>query len=519
MPLAKSYAISLIGLNGSLVEVEADISSNLPGFVIVGLPDASLSEATARVRAATVNSSLPLPNRKLTVNLSPAAIPKFGSSFDLAIAIAALRAAGTIKNQERFLYVGELGLDGSVRPVRGVLPSVLSATHLGFEKVMVPQANFAEASLVGDIEVVGVDSLSEAVARLAAGSSQRRIQVQPSHTLTDSAGESQESSLAKDVADIYGQPFAIEALKIAAAGGHHMLMIGSPGVGKTMMAERLPGLLPDLAIEYALETTALHSISASRNRIGSQLVVRPPFEAPHHSASSAAMIGGGKGVPTPGLVSLAHNGVLFLDEAPEFQLPALESLRQAIESGEVTIARSAGIARFPARFQLVLAANPCPCGFAMSKKASCRCTPMARQRYLTRLSGPLLDRIDIRLRITEVNSAQVELDRKNPNRADSARLRAQIARAREAGAARNRIFGFELNAQAPTSALRAIYADKVALTATLDRALRAGQINLRGYDRCLRVALTIADLAGREVEASDIAQAMILRGEDQLGAA
>ena len=512
MPLAKSHAISLLGLNGSIIEVEADISSNLPGFVIVGLPDASLNEATARVRAATTNSGLPLPNRKLTVNLSPAAIPKFGSSFDLAIAVAALRAAKTIKDARRMVFIGELGLDGSLRPVRGVLPQVMAAKRFGFETVMVPSANAAEASLVDGIEVIAVASLREAAVRLGV-----KIDLPEPTDVVSVASVSQDEEVVPEIADVFGQQEAVEALLAAAAGGHHILLIGSPGVGKTMLAERLPALLPDLTLDQALETTAVHSITKGRNSVGSELVVRPPFEAPHHTATVSSLIGGGLGVPNPGLVSLAHNGVLFLDEAPEFQQPALEALRQSLESGQVQIARSAGSALFPARFQLVLAANPCPCGLAMSKTGQCRCGAAARQKYLAKLSGPLLDRVDIRLRVLEANGAQVALDRQRSDRLNTATARDLVRQARARSLERNQKGGFALNANLPQSFMRAQLDSKV--TAVLDQSLKRGQLSMRGYDRCLRLAFTLADLDGSSVTGQHIARAMFMRGEDRLTAA
>ena len=511
MALAKSYAISLIGLNGTAIEVETDISSNLPSFLIVGLPDASLSEATARVRAACTNSGLPLPNRKITVNLSPAAIPKQGSGFDLSIAVSALRAAGTLSDESETVFIGELGLDGSVRPVRGVLPALLAAKREGFTRAMVPAANAAEAHLVEGLEVIAVESLRQAAARLGAD-----IELHDSDSIYIPTSTAEPDIETKDVADILGQEFAVQALLAAAAGGHHLLLIGSPGVGKTMLAERLPGLLPDLSVESAIETTAIHSIAIRKLQVGSELVVRPPFEAPHHSASASSLIGGGKGFPTPGLISMAHNGVLFLDEAPEFQQPALEALRQAIESGEVQIARASGVGRFPARFQLVLAANPCPCGYAMSRATACRCPQAAKARYLARLSGPLLDRIDIRLRVPEANAAQIALDRKRTDRLDSARARAMVVAARERAARRNLPFGFSLNAHAPANILRKHLIQNESAIALLDAAARSGRLSMRGYDRCLRLALTLADLDDVVADASHVARAMVLRGEDQL---
>jgi magnesium chelatase family protein len=508
--LAKTHAISLIGLNGTAIEVETDISSNLPSFQIVGLPDASLSEATARVRAACSNSGLPLPNRRITVNLSPAAIPKQGSGFDLAIAVCALKASGQLPNFEATVFIGELGLDGSVRPVRGVLPALLAARRQGFTRAMVPAANAKEASLVDGVEVFSASSLRHAANQLGADVDFEPVMVKE---VTHQVIQSDQS---KDISDVLGQQSTIQTLIAAAAGGHHLLLVGSPGVGKTMLAERLPGLLPDLEIERAIETTAIHSISSRQLVVGSELVMRPPFESPHHSASASALIGGGKNFPTPGLISLAHNGVLFLDEAPEFQQPALEALRQAIESGEVQIARSSGVARFPSRFQLVLAANPCPCGFAMSKNNSCRCPSGSKSRYLTRLSGPLLDRIDIRLQVFEPSAAQIAIDKQNSGRISTRTAREIVTRARARSAKRNQQFGFTLNAHASSTILRKHLIPNGNLVTQLDDAVKSGRLNLRGYDRCLRLALTLADIDDREVDQSHIARAMVLRGADQL---
>lgn len=512
MHLAKSFAVSLLGLSGTLVEVEADISSNLPGFVLVGLPDASLSEASARVRAAIVNSKLVLPARKITVNLSPAAVPKFGSSFDLAIAISVLAANQPFSQSklERCVHIGELGLDGSVRAVNGVLPAVVAARDLGFQIAVVPMANLLEARLVSGIQTFGVHTLRQAVRIHEPNVSAEDIQ-EP--TLTIRASGDQQTP---DIADVFGQDQAVESMIIAAAGGHHMLMIGSPGVGKTMMAERFTSLLPDLSLEAAIETTAIHSIAKNRGAIGSNLIVRPPFEAPHHTASAVSLIGGGSGLPTPGLVSLANHGVLFLDEAPEFQQPALEVLRQALESGQVVISRSAGVAKFPAKFQLLLAANPCPCGNSLNPKIQCVCTATAKQRYLNRLSGPLLDRVDIRLQIQSINATQALIAREQLNRITSADARAQVERAREMAKDRFATFDFQLNSQIPGALLRKTFAVSKQSTRLLDIALKRGAISMRGYDRCLRLARTICDLEGLDaVDESHISRAVTIRGADR----
>jgi magnesium chelatase family protein len=512
MPLAKSNAISLVGLSGTVVEVEADISSNLPGFVLVGLPDASLSEASARVRAAITNSGLKLPARKITVNLSPAAVPKFGSSFDLAIAISVLAANSPFENSRiaECVHIGELALDGSVRPVNGVLPAVMAAKNSGFSMAVVPVANASEARLVSGIEIIGVSDLRQAVRVHDARVSAAQLEV------LQCVDENSASPSDKDISDIFGQDLAVESMVVAAAGGHHMLMVGSPGVGKTMMAERFAGLLPDLTIEEAIETTAIHSIARNRGSIGSGLINRPPFEAPHHTASAVSLIGGGAGMPNPGLVSLAHNGVLFLDEAPEFQQPALEVLRQALESGEVTISRSAGVARFPARFQLILAANPCPCGNALNPKSQCVCTALARQRYVNRFSGPLLDRVDIRLQIQSINATQALIAREQTDRLTTAQARKRVEAARLVACERLSGTGYSLNAQVPAALLRRRFAAPKQATKFLDSSLQRGQISMRGYDRCLRLAQTLSDLDGSaQVAETHIAQAVLLRGSDQ----
>jgi magnesium chelatase family protein len=511
--IAKAYAISLFGLAGTLIEVEVEISSNLPSFVLVGLPDASLSEARDRVRAAIQNSGFKFPARRVTVNLSPASVKKQGSSFDLSIAIAVLAASQEVnlESVRNWVHLGELGLDGSVRRVNGVLPALLAAKASGFEKAVVPEANLAEAQLIDGIEAVGVGSLRQLAAMHNPSIIAEPVLRQIAHS--PAPAQSQQQFLVKDVAEVIGQNDAIEALVVAAAGGHHLLMVGPPGAGKTMMAERLPSLLPDLSLDQALETTAVNSVAGDRFIGNAELILRPPFEAPHHSASVTALIGGGLSKPMPGMISLANHGVLFLDEAPEFQQPALESLRQPLESGQVLINRSGGTAKFPANFQLVLAANPCPCGnnFGVGKK--CSCTELQKKRYLAKLSGPLLDRVDIRLDIlparpTEFADGLVRTSK------SSAEYRAQVLSARQAAARRLSETPWRTNAEVPGTYLRKQLKLPKAAVAKLDDSLLFGRISMRGYDRCLRLAWTIADLAGREQpNSNDVAKAIFLRGE------
>lgn len=514
MALAKAFAMSLIGLEGTTIEVEADISSNLPNFILVGLPDASLNEATARVRAACTNSGLSLPSRRITVNLSPASVPKQGSGFDLAIAASVLAAAESLsaESARSWLHVGELGLDGSVRAVKGVLPTALAAKRAGFERLIVPIANEAEAKLVNGIEVLGVRCLAD-VARIH-GNQRPLIEPKGVNELRVEGEAHNDSVIARpDMSDVVGQPQVVDALLLAAAGGHHCLMVGPPGAGKTMLAERLSTILPDLEVDSAIEVAALRSI-AGRSLDGESLQVRPPFEAPHHSASSAALIGGGTGLPRPGLISLAHNGVLFLDEAPEFSTPVLESLRQPLESGEVKISRSSGLARFPARFQLVLAANPCPCGKLFGTGASCTCSSIQRSRYATKLSAPLLDRIDIRMAVRRPSAAMLAASG-SPSQRSSNELRTCVVAARAMAKARLAKTPWVLNSQVPGVYLRRELRLPKSVTGRLDAALLRGAISMRGYDRCLRLAWTSSDLAGRNLpDAEDVDRAVMLRGPE-----
>ncbi len=511
MAVARSRAVALLGLGGAIVEIDADLAAGIPGFALIGLPDTALGEARERVRSACQNSGLDLPAKRITINLSPAALPKHGSVFDLGIALAALAAAGVVlpESVARVVHLGELGLDGRVRAATGVLPAVLAARRAGCDAVMVPEANVAEAALVEGIAVVPIASLRGAAIWHGA-----ELEAEPPETGAEAERPPapEHPGPPPDLAEVIGNREAVEALLIAAAGGHHLFLVGPPGAGKTMLASRLPGILPPLEPEAAIEVASIRSLSGMPV---DRLPTVAPFEAPHHTASTAAIVGGGSGSIRPGSVARAAHGILFLDECPEFSRSTLDALRQPLESGEIVVQRANHTARFPASFQLVLAANPCPCGYYGSDR--CRCTPMAQRRYLGRLSGPLLDRVDLQLRVPRLTSAQLRrgaADRAAGMSTAAARERVDLAR----GAAAERLAGtgVRLNSEVSGSWLRGNDDHGRALprrvTAVLDRALEQGTITMRGYDRSLRVAWTIADLAGRlSPDADDIGRAVAMR--------
>ncbi|ALE06401.1 Mg chelatase-like protein [Arthrobacter sp. ERGS1:01] len=516
MGMGRALAVALVGLNGHVIEVEADIGQTLPAFILLGLPDASLTEAKERIRSAAQNSGIPLSRRKITVNLVPASLPKKGSGFDLAIVMAALNAAGDVRRTGGTVFIAELGLDGRLRPVRGVLPAVLAGVAAGRREFVVAEANLAEAELVVGAKVRGYGSLAQVAADFDANP-QDLCDAEPDPAAALPGGETQpapENAQAPvDLAEVAGQAEARLALEIAAAGGHHLMMVGPPGSGKTMLAERLPGLLPPLNDAEALEVTAIHSLDHAGAGI-TALVRRPPYERPHHSASTASVIGGGSGIPRPGAASRAHRGVLFLDEAPEFDKRVLDALRQPLESGELVLHRAAGTAAYPARFQLVLAANPCPCGKAVGKGAGCDCTPMARRRYFGRLSGPLLDRVDIQLQLNRVQLAQLA---DSSPRESTAQVAVRVQQARDLQQLRLRPFGLVHNADLTGRILRGPLRLDPRDTALLDRAMGTGTLTARGYDRVLRLAWTVADLRGLDRPGTDevgLALTLRQRGEN-----
>jgi magnesium chelatase family protein len=487
MSYARVRCVGLVGVTGHLVEVEADLAPGLPAVLLTGLPDAALHEARDRVRAAVVNSGQSWPNRRITVNLLPATLPKHGSGFDVAIACAVLAGAGEMPAapMEGVVVLGELGLDGTVRPIRGVLPMVVAAARAGITRVVVPLANAREATVVPAVSVHAVDTLGRLVDFLRGAGP--LLDPPPAAPAPARAGP--------DLADVAGQEMGRHGIEVAAAGGHHIALFGPPGAGKTMLAERLPSILPELDDDAALEVTALQSIAGVLPDDG-HLVRRPPFQAPHHSASLAALVGGGSGLARPGALSLAHRGVLFLDEAPELASVALQALRQPLESGRVVLARARGTTEYPARVQLVLAANPCPCASPAGDHA-CQCTPVQRRRYLGRISGPLLDRIDIQIKLQPLSAAQ--LMTATVPAEPSAAVAERVAKARAAAATRWSAGGWRINAEVPGPQLRRPpWRLPPADTAALRRGLDRGTLSARGFDRVLRLAWSIADLDGRD---------------------
>jgi magnesium chelatase family protein len=506
--LAKVNSYGLNGIAGYPVQVEVDITNGLPAYETVGLPDAAVKESKERVRSAVRNTGLEFPVQRITVNLAPADMRKEGPIYDLPIAIGLLAASGQVDphSLEDTLFLGELALDGRVRPINGVLPMLIAARKQGVSRIVLPAENTLEAAFVPDMEVYPAQTLGAIVRHLGG--------VEPISKAAACDWDAVRAGQLRaqgEIARIRGQAHAKRAAEIAAAGGHNLLMIGPPGSGKTMLARCMPSILPDITFEEALEVTKIHSVAGVLPR-GGGIVAQRPFRAPHHSISTPALTGGGRSI-TPGEISLAHLGVLFLDELPEFRRDALEAMRQPLEDGIVTVARVSGTATFPARFMLVAAMNPCPCGHLGSDAQACKCTPLQVQRYRNRISGPLLDRIDMHVEMRAVRYDEIS---SKPDGETSQTVKKRVDAARAVQVARYKDEGVYCNAQLDAKLVDAYCQAGPEAHALLEQAFKRLRLSARAYSRILKVARTIADLEGSEtIGTGHIAEAIQYRSLDR----
>ena len=504
----KTYAGTVLGIDAVMVTVEADITRGI-GMYLVGLPDNAVKESQERIRAAFENSGFRMSGRKIVINLAPADLRKEGSLFDLPIAVALLAASGQIESElvDKYMILGELSLDGTLRPIKGALPLTVRAAQEGLRGVILPEENAREAAVVEGTEVIGVQSLAQVVAFLTGEEA-----IEPTHLDTTQVFDNESNRFSEDFADVKGQAQAKRALEIAAAGGHNVVMIGAPGSGKTMLARRMPSIMPPMTLSEALETTKIHSVAG---KLGSErgLLARRAFRAPHHLTSQVALIGGGTS-PQPGEVSLAHNGILFLDELPEFGRNMLEVLRQPLEDKTITVSRAKYSVEYPANFSLIASMNPCPCGYYNHPTKECTCAAGAVFRYMNRISGPLLDRIDLHIEVTPVALEELSSDRVEES---SATIRERVIRARAIQTARfEGIEGVHTNAMMNSRMVREYCPLDSAARTLLERAMERLKLSARAYDRIIKVARTIADLAGEaQIAPSHIAEAITYRSLDR----